>query len=123
MHRCLTLLLTSLAFVAAGPPTATGALPPAHTKAQAEVNVLRVVARKWKATRMPGLVDPRTHLLEDNTEAVCRGQGPRRVGRRYSRFLCVVRPHIHSQRQGLHVRYRALAKGRFTVRWIAYRRR
>ena len=123
MHRCLPLLLTSLAIVAAAAPTAIGGLPPAHTKAQAEVNVLRVVARKWKASRTPGLVDPRTHLVEDNTEAVCSGQGPRRVGRRYSRFLCVVRPHIHSPRQGLYVRYRALAKGRFTVRWIAFRRR
>jgi hypothetical protein len=123
MRRCLPILLTPLALIAAAPPTAVSAPPPAHTKTQAEVNVLRVVARKWKARRLPGLVDPRTHLLKDNTEAVCRGRGPRRRGGRYSRFLCVVRPHIHSPRQGLYVRYLALAKGRFTIRWVAYRRR
>jgi hypothetical protein len=123
MRWCLPLLWTPLALVAAAPPTAASVPPPAHTKTQAEVNVLRVVARKWKAKRMPGLVNRRTHLLADNTEAFCHGRGPRRVGQRYSRFLCVVRPHIHSQRQGLYVRYRALARGRFTVRWIVYRRR
>jgi hypothetical protein len=123
MRRCLPILLAPLALLAAAPPTVAGAPPPAHTKAQAEVNVLRVVARKWKARRLPGLVDPRTHLLEDNTEAVCRGRGPRRIGRRYSRFLCVVRPHVHSPRQGLYVGYVALPRGRFTIRWIAYRRR
>jgi hypothetical protein len=121
MRRRLLLLLTPLALVAAAPPTVLAARPSAHTKRQAEVNVLRVVARKWP-TRLPGLVNPRTDLLVDNTEAACRGRGRRRAGYRYARFVCVVRPHIYSRREGLYVSYRALPKGRFTIRWIAYRR-
>ena len=72
---------------------------------------------------MPGLIDPRTHLLRDNTEAVCRGRGKRRTGNRYSRFVCVVRPHIHTRRQGLYISYRARPKGGFRIRWLVYRRR
>lgn len=97
--------------------------PAAHTKKQAEVNVLRVVARKWKTWRRFGLVDSRTHLLADNTEAVCHGRDKRRAGSRYARFVCVVRPHIHHGREGLWLKYRALSGGRCKVRVLAYRRR
>jgi hypothetical protein len=83
---------------------------------------LRVVARKWPARRLRGLVNPRTHLLVDNTEAICHGRGKRRVGNQYARFVCVVRPHVHTSRQGLYVSYRALPRGRFSIRWLAYRR-
>ncbi len=122
MCRPLSLVLALLALAAAA-SSATAALPtPAHTKRQAEVNVLRVVAHKWRARRMPGLVNPRTHLLANSTEAVCRGQGKRRAGARYTRFVCVVRPHVHSARQGLYVSYRALPKGRFTIGWLVFRR-
>ena len=102
--------------------TSGSARAPAHTKKQAEVNVLRVVARKWRARRLRGLVNPRTHLLVDNTEAICHGRGKRRVGNQYARFVCVVRPHVHTSRQGLYVSYRALPRGRFRLRWLAYRR-
>ena len=122
MRRRLSLLLTPLVFVAAAQPTAADIRSPAHTEKQAEVNVLRVVARKWRARLMPGLVNPRTHLLVDNTEAVCRGRGAWRGGNRYSSFVCVVRPHIHKARQGLYVSYRALPRGRFRIRWLAYSR-
>jgi hypothetical protein len=123
MNRRLSLVTMALGLVIATSPTpADAARPPAHTKKQAEVNVLRATARRWKARRLPGLVDPRTHLLVDNTEAVCHGQGKRRPGNRYVRFLCVVRPHIHTRRQGLYVTYRALQRRRFTIRWLDYRR-
>jgi hypothetical protein len=96
---------------------------PTQTKKQAEVNVLRVVPGKAKKWQMPGLVDTRTHLLLDNTEAVCRGRGQRYGGRRYTRFVCVVRPHVHVRHQGAYLSYRALPEGRFTLRFLGYRRR
>jgi hypothetical protein len=95
---------------------------PAHKKAQAEVNVLRVVPHSWKATRMPGLIDPSTHLLVNNTEAVCHGRGKAQRGKRYIRFVCVVRPPAHRPHAGLYVSYRALVHGRFRIHWLAYRR-
>lgn len=95
----------------------------AQTKKQAEVNVLRAVAKNWKRWRRIGLVDSRTHLLADNTEAVCQGRGKLRSGRRYARFVCVVRPHVHHGREGLWLKYRAVSKGRCSVRVLAYRRR
>jgi hypothetical protein len=122
MPRQLLLTLTPLVLVASA-SAAIVTRTPAHTKRQAEVNVLRAVASTWKAKRLPGLVNPRTHLLVDNTEAICRGRGKRRAGNRYPRFVCVVRPNVHTRRQGLYVSYRALARGQFTVNWIAYRRR
>jgi hypothetical protein len=124
--RCwFSLVLAPLIVLFAGAAQVASAapqLPPAHTQTQAEVNVLRVVPRSWKPSRMPGLVNSRTHLLVDNTEAVCHGQGKQLPGRRYSRFVCVVRPKHHLRRQGLYVTYRALANGRFKISWLAYRR-
>jgi hypothetical protein len=122
MRRRLALLPMLLAILVAAPPTEGGVSPPRHTKKQAEVNVLRVVAKRWKAWRRSGLVNQRTHLLADNTEAVCSGRGSRRATR-YRRFLCVVRPHVHHGRQGLWLRYRAMPKGRCTVTVVAFRRR
>jgi hypothetical protein len=84
------------------------------------VNVLRVVSLNWKAWRRFGVVDRRTHLVADNTEAICRGRGTRFAGHRYSRFLCVVRPHARRGREGLWLTYRALARGRCKVRFLAY---
>jgi hypothetical protein len=122
MRRRLLSVLTPLALVAVISPVAASVTTPAHTKRQAEVNVLRVVAQKFGARRLPGLVNPRTHLLADNTESVCYGRGKRRARNRYSRFVCVVRPNLHASRQGLLVGYRALSRGRFTIRWLAYRK-
>jgi len=82
-----------------------------------------MVARNWKAWRRFGLVDPRTHLLTDNTEAVCSGRGKVRPHNRFARFVCVVRPHVHHGREGLWLSYRAQPKGRFKVRFLAYHRR
>jgi hypothetical protein len=121
MRRRFALTLTALAILIAA-PASQGALRPArHTKRQAEVNILRVVASRWKVWRRSGLVNPGTHLLADNTEAVCSGRG-RPQARRYERFLCVVRPHVHHGRQGLWLGYRALTTGRYKVRVLAYRR-
>ncbi len=114
---------TLLALVASASASATAtATQPAHTKRQAEVNVLRVVASRWNARRLPGLVNPRTHLLANDTEAICQGRGSRRAGSRYSRFVCVVRPHVHTARQGLYLNYRALPGSRFKIRWLTYHR-
>jgi hypothetical protein len=122
MRRRLALLPLLLAILVLAPPTQGGVSPPRHTKKQAEVNVLRVVAKRWKAWRRSGLVNAHTHLLADNTEAVCSGRGGPRA-KRYRRFVCVVRPHVHQGRQGLWLRYRALSKGRCKVAVVAFRRR
>ena len=105
------------------PASATARIESGQTKRQAEVNVLRTVQHRWGARRLPGLVNPKTHLLLDNTEAVCRGVGRVRPGRLYARFTCVVRPHLHRKRQGLYVSYRTRPHGRFTISWIVFRRR
>jgi hypothetical protein len=115
-------LLTALTALVAVQYARAASLISAHTKAQAEVNVLRVIPRSWKASRMPGLIDPRTHLLLNNSEAVCRGRGKAHGGRRYTRFLCVVQPPAHRPHAGLYVSYRALRHGRFRIHWLAYRR-
>jgi hypothetical protein len=103
------------------PSVAASGAPAAHTKKQAEVNVLRIVAKNWKTWRRFGLVDRRTHLVADNTEAVCHGRGKRRGGGEYARFVCVVRPHVHRVREGLWLNYRALLGGRCKVGVLAYR--
>jgi hypothetical protein len=122
MRRWLIALLVLVAIIGVPLGTAAGARPGAHTKRQAEVNVLRVVSRNWKAWRRFGLTDPRTHLVADNTEAVCSGRGRQYVDSRYSRFVCVVRPHAHRGREGLRLSYRALTNGRCKVRFLAYYR-
>ena len=123
MHRLLPLLSMPLVIIAGAQSTAAARHMPTQTKTQAEVNVLHAIARKSHTWRMPGLVNARTHLLTDNTEAVCHGLGGRRAGNSYARFVCVVRPHVHRGRQGLYVSYRALPKNRFELRFLAYRRR
>jgi hypothetical protein len=119
MRRWLVLTVLPLALTTAAPLSASRR-PTAVTKSQAEVDVLRVAAHRWKARRLHGLVDPQTHLLANNTEAICRGRGRRRAGNRYRRFVCVVRPRDHRRRQGLYVRYRRVRSG-FTLRLIRYR--
>ena len=113
-----------LTLVAAGslPASATARLESGHTKRQAEVNVLRTVEHRWGARRLPGIVDPATHLLFNNTEAVCYGRGKRRASRRYARFTCIVRPHVHARAQGLYLTYGARPRGRFTIRWVKFRK-
>jgi hypothetical protein len=125
MPRSIGLLgiVIALMLVAASTGPAARRAPAAQTKTRAEVNVLRTVARKWKAWRKYGLVDPQTHLLVDNTEAVCRGHGKPRPRKRYTRFVCVVRPQTHHARQGLWLRYRALPNDGYRVSVIAYYRR
>jgi len=111
--------LTALVGVQYAP---AASLVAAHTNAQAERNVLRVVPYSWKASRMPGLIDPTTHLLVNNTKAVCHGRGTAYKGGRYTRFVCFVQPPRHRPRAGLYVSYRALLHGRFRVHWIRYKR-
>jgi hypothetical protein len=121
-RQIFSVVLTVLAAFVAVPYATAAARFPAQAKAEAERNVLRVVARAWKPSRIPGLIDPRTHLLVNNTEAVCRGRGTRHAGGRYTRFVCVVRPRLHRPHQGLRVSYRVLSHGRFGIHWLAYKR-
>jgi hypothetical protein len=119
----LSLVLTLFVVVLiAAAAQASAAAQPTQTKAEAEMHVLRIAARSWKASRMPGLVNPRTHLLVNNSQVVCRGQGKPRPSGHYARFVCVVRPLHHRPRQGLYVSYRALANGRAEVHWLVYRK-
>jgi hypothetical protein len=121
MRRWTVLLFVVLSSVVVAAPASTaGRSPAGQTKTQAEVKVLRVVGSRWKAWRRFGLFDARTHLLINNTEGVCHGRGRPRRGNRYLRFVCVVRPHDHHGREGLWLRYRALAGGRSRVRVLAY---
>jgi hypothetical protein len=122
MPRSIGLFAIALALLAVAPAPAARIMP-AQTKRAAEVNVLRTVARKWKAWRKYALVDPKTHLLADNTQAVCRGRGKPRRGKRFARFLCVVRPQNHRARQGLWLRYRARPHGHYRVSVVAFHRR
>jgi len=118
-----TLVLVVWLLAATPGHAARGAVHPGfQTRSQAEVHVLAIVARSWRWSHMPGLVDSRSGMLVDNTQAICRGRGPRRPGLRFGRFLCVVRPYHHRPRQGLYVTYRALPDGRAIVHWLAYRR-
>jgi hypothetical protein len=122
MRLWLVTLLVLPAIISVPLGTAARVRPGAHTKRQAEVNVLHVVALNWKAWRRFGLTDQRTHLVADNTEGVCRGRGRRHAGDRYTRFVCVVRPDAHRWREGLWLSYRALPRGRCHVRFLAYHR-
>src|SRR5205823_7038688 len=114
--------LTLLVVIVASSPAAGATRPPAQKKAQAEVNVLRAVVQISKSRRMPELVNPRTHLLVNNTQAICRGRGKQYAGHRYTRFVCVVRPLRHRPHQGLYVGYSVRPNGRFTIHWLGYKR-
>lgn len=103
---------------AAPAETAASAAAGARTHGQAEQDVLAALSRGWGRRRIRVLYNFRTRLLRDNTQAVCH-RIHSRGGRR--RFLCIVRPARHRQGQGLYVRYRSLAGGRFTIRWLFYR--
>jgi hypothetical protein len=73
------------------------ASPAAHTKKQAEGNVFRIVERNCATTAGAG--QPETHLMADNTEAICRGRGS---PARWQLHVCVIRPG-NTRRQGLYV--------------------
>jgi hypothetical protein len=120
--RSLLLVLTVVVTTVVSSSTAVAARAPAHTKARAEINVLHAVMRLWTAKRIPTLINRRTRLLANNTQAICRGRGKRQTGQRYSRFVCVIQPRKHRLREGLYVDYRALRKGRCRIHWLYYRR-
>jgi hypothetical protein len=122
LSRLAILALISVVTSVASAHAAGTARPPTQRKAQAEINVLRAVVQLSKSRRMPELVDPRTHLLVNNTQALCRGRGKRYLGPRYTRFDCVVRPLRHRPRQGLYVGYRVRPNGRFAIHYLAYKR-
>ena len=124
-QRCAQLALlfvAALVTIAASAHAAGTKERPAHTKAQAEANVLRALVQFSKSRRMPELVDPGTNLPVNNTQAVCRGRGKQYAGHRYMRFVCVVRPMRHRPHQGLYLGYRARPNGRLRIHWLAYKR-
>jgi hypothetical protein len=96
---------------------------PAQTKPTAERNVVGVVARRWPRARIPMLIDARTGLLKNNVRAICHGRGRRFSGRRYMRFICVVRPWPTAGEKELLLTYRALAHRRFRIGWLRLQRR
>lgn len=99
-------------------PPASAKQPPAHSKRRAERNVLLLVPRGWNAqARRLGLIDSRSNLLRNNVQAVCRGRG-QRIGTRYRRFTCVVKPWPQKGAAGLYLRYLAESRGRFHVSLI-----
>jgi hypothetical protein len=119
--RCMSRKSAFLAVVAVAliaSTQAAGLSRSAMPRGKAERNVLRFLARGWGTHRLPRLVDPKTHLLRNNTQAICR----RARGQRAGSFVCVVRPARHRRGEGLYVSYRSLAHGHFKVRWLYYRR-
>jgi hypothetical protein len=127
MSRVHTTTLGALALVAVGLVCASSAsavaLGPAKhapltARGRAEHNVLRALAHGWGTRRISALFDRRTHLLRNNTQAICHRPHGRRSR---NRFVCVVRPARHRRGQGLWVDYRALGRGRFRLRWLFYR--
>ena len=94
----------------------------AQTKRVAEWNVLRIAAHSWNHRRIADLIDAKTGLLRDNVRAVCKGRGAR-VGTRYMRFVCRLRPWPAKGKQELYVTYLALPGGRCRVHWLKIHRR
>jgi hypothetical protein len=90
---------------------------PLTPRGKAERTVLHALAHGWGPRRIPALFDRRTHLLRNNTQAICRRAHAQSRGR----FVCVVRPARHRRHQGLYVLYRELPHGRFELRWLFYR--
>jgi hypothetical protein len=88
------------------------------SRAQAQRDVLAALARGWGRRRIRALFNQRTHLLRNNTQAVCRRVSGSRAR---ARFICVVRPARHRRRQGLYVEYRDRGHGGFALRWLFYR--
>jgi hypothetical protein len=88
-----------------------------RTHGQAERDVLRALNRGW-GRRLPALFNSRTHLLRNNTQAICRRIRPAGGS---TRFVCVVRPAVHRRHQGLYLMYRARPARRFALRWLYYR--
>jgi hypothetical protein len=102
-------------------PSHTGKQRPAHSKRRAERNVLMVVARRWSAhAHYLGLINMRSNLLKNNVQAVCRGRG-KRIGTRYHRLRCVVRPWPRKGSAGIYFSYRAGAGERFRLRLTGIR--
>jgi hypothetical protein len=122
MRNCLTVLVMPLSFIGLADPAAARTVP-AQTRAHAQIHLLRVVARNWSAKRMPGLINPRTHALADNTQAVCRGRGAAVRPAMFTRFTCVVRPLHRVGLEGLYISYRAVAGGGCECHWILNRKR
>jgi hypothetical protein len=116
-RRNVSIVVVAMALVAsAHSATVSGS---AVSRGDAERNVLRFLEKKgWRGHSLPRLFDPRTHLLRNNTQAICRRSGGHGTGR----FLCVVRPARHRRHEGLYVTYRSFSHGHFRIGWLFYRR-
>lgn len=114
--------VATAALVSASPSQARPTRVAAQTKRTAERNVVRVATRSWNHRRIAALVDERTGLLRNNVRAICHGRGQRNSGRRYARFVCVLRPWPVAGQQELFVTYRALSQRRFRIHWLRLQR-
>jgi hypothetical protein len=102
------------------PATATRhrAKPSAMAKAAAERTVLGLLQTAPRS-RITKLLDPKTGLLENNVQAVCR----RRSGSGPARFLCVIRSASAPRGAGLFITYTARRDGLWSATWLGYRTR
>jgi hypothetical protein len=125
----------ALGLVASADAAAPGGAAPSRVpdpRGQAERDVLGFLqearGHRWVLRHRRGgrrlfsrLYDPRTLLLRNNTQVICR----RTPGRHHrGRFYCVVRPARHRLHEGLHVRYVRYSEfgGYFRIKWLYYRR-
>ena len=90
----------------------------AQTKRQAERNLLAVLARTWKHSRLPSLIDSQTGLLKSNVQVACHGRGRRFAGERRHSFTCIARPWPYTASAPVRIAYTALPGGHFHVRLL-----
>jgi len=84
------------------------------TKASVERRLITLIIAA-SARRLPrALVDPKTGLLKNNVQVVCRQDEARS-------FLCSIRLPTFRPQQGLYVRYRSRGKGKGVFEWYGYR--
>jgi hypothetical protein len=85
----------------------------ARAKASAERTVLTLLQTAPKG-RITALVDPRSGLLKNNVQAVCR----RRPADHVARFVCAIRVAGAPRRTAVYVRYSVKPDGGWSVTWL-----
>lgn len=85
----------------------------ARAKASAERTVLTLLQTAPKA-RIGALIDPRSGLLRNNVQAVCR----RRPARHVARFVCTIRVAGAPRSTSVYVRYSVKPSGGWSVTWL-----
>lgn len=108
--RIVAFLLVLLTAAAASGP-AYALVAPRQTARRAEFNVLHAVRVLGRLS--PGLIDPATNLLKNNSSAHCAGVGRAKAGA-YTSLVCVVA----SRSVTLKLRYIVLRHNGFELRRI-----